>query len=96
LGEIAVTQEDMAAEIKSLRGEVVHLQKQQEDQRGLFLLWSRISACVVIVLAIASAYFNAVFPLTPMRLSSGLLLAIWPLGVLVTFLGYAGRPTKKP
>jgi hypothetical protein len=95
LGEIALTQEDMAAEIKSLRGEVLQLQKQQEDQRRLFLLWSRISGCVVIVLAITAAYFNAVFPLAPMKLSSGILFTIWPLGVLVSFLGYAGRPTKK-
>ena len=91
-----MTQEDMATEIKSLRAEVMQLQKQQEDQRKLWLLWSRIGAAVVIVLAIASAYFNAVFPLAPMRLSSGLLFTIWPLGVLITAFGYAGRPARKP
>jgi hypothetical protein len=86
----------MTTEIMGLRADVLRLQKQQEDQRKLWLLWSRIGAGVVIVLAITSAYFNAVFPLVPMRLSSGLLFTIWPLGVLITAFGYAGRPTKKP
>jgi hypothetical protein len=94
LGEIAVTQEDMATEIESLRRDVLQPQKQHEDQRKLFLRWSRIGGCAVIVLAIASAYYNAAFPLAPMRLSSGLLFTIFPLAVLNRAFDYAGRPTK--
>jgi hypothetical protein len=85
----------MAAGIKSLRGDMLQLQERQADQKKHWLLWSRIGSCVVIVLAIMAVYFNAAFPLTPMRQSTGLLFTMWPLGFVIAAFGYAARPTKK-
>ena len=84
-----MTQDEMEAEIKGLREQVLQLQQQQENQKKHWFRWGHIASFIALAAAIVTIHYAIVI-----HHSSNVVLAAMVLCLLFSSMAlrFAGRP----